>query len=268
MSLVSFSWTGRWHHIFGSSESGTYLRDCRLFLNLGPRDHQSFKMSVEWKQRLKQGLNLHLVTGGEGNDIGFNLCLPLVGWFSVRCSFLPYKWSLRVFGYADRETGVTIDSSRVSVDLGYSWTSYRNKGFSKNFWFSRVPDWLFGKSTLDRRPVEARKLSIPMPERVYQGVFTKERWVRSRKRFKWLIPDKESTFIDIDLGSDPIPVPGKGSTSYNCGEDAIFGTGHSGESYAEAVGHVVKRVLTTRDRYGSGMDWKPRKEWRKIDHAV
>ncbi len=74
-----------------------------------------------------------------------------------------------------------------------------------------------------------------------------------------------------------LPVPGKGTMSYNCGEDAIFASGVSiehhraRELYLEGARHagtwsrltratvassVAQSVLSTRVRYG-GNRWRP-----------
>lgn len=59
----------------------------------------------------------------------------------------------------------------------------------------------------------------------------------------------------VDEG-EQIPVPGKGTSEYNCGEDAVFGFTCPADSLADATFRLANSVLETRKRYG-GEGWLP-----------
>ena len=53
----------------------------------------------------------------------------------------------------------------------------------------------------------------------------------------------------------PIPHPGKGENSWDCGEDAIHSLTCQASTTHDAVGEIVKAVLRSRYRYG-GLMWR------------
>jgi hypothetical protein len=56
--------------------------------------------------------------------------------------------------------------------------------------------------------------------------------------------------------TDPVPFPGKGENSWDCGEDATHGYYGPAASIEDAVGNLVTSTLKRRRKYG-GRDWKP-----------
>jgi len=48
----------------------------------------------------------------------------------------------------------------------------------------------------------------------------------------------------------PPQFSGKGESSWDCGDDGIYGMGSRETSPAKTVGEYIKRVLENRERYG------------------
>lgn len=48
----------------------------------------------------------------------------------------------------------------------------------------------------------------------------------------------------------PVPVPGKGESDYDCGDDAIYSISTGGQSVESAVAKMVESALRDRRRYG------------------
>ena len=104
-----------------------------------------------------------------------------------------------------------------------------------------------------------------MPEGSYRGRI-KTKKVRWNRRW-WNGPWHYSAEIEVANG---IPHPGKGSTSYNCSEDATYSM-----SFCEALDESMlwinelyftnkfeKNVKEYRRKY-SGPNWKPKNGWPK-----
>ena len=92
-----------------------------------------------------------------------------------------------------------------------------------------------------------------MIEKPYPAIVTisESRWKRSR----WFT--KKTIGANVKINDEGgIPVPGKGTAEYNCGQDAIFEFGCGAENPHEAVGHVTESVLRTRKQHG-GENWRP-----------
>lgn len=118
-------------------------------------------------------------------------------------------------------------------------------------------DFLLGKidyTKTDMGPVHA---ALRMPEGDYQVTGRKYRAKWKRPRWPW--SDKQ---VSIDINFEPaVPIPGKGTASYNCGDDATFGLCRKLDY---SVGHVLNEfrleTIERRMEYG-GPRWKPRDGW-------
>jgi hypothetical protein len=167
---------------------------------------------------------------------------------------------------------------RISAHNGSIWWSFwmdPDNGRSDEPRYRRGSfawdDLVFGKQTTEREVVRGtERIAIPMPEGVYAGNSTIERFTYRRPRARTLTKTMASVTMDPreDKSFRPIPVPGKGTESYNCDEDAIYSTSISVDAnatHADAVAEVVRSVLKTRWRYG-GKNWRP-EAFRMTDAA-
>ena len=78
----------------------------------------------------------------------------------------------------------------------------------------------------------------------YKGIITKSTVIHKRPRKKiQYFPRIE---LEIEEG---VPVPGKGTESYNCGEDCTYILSIPGDDEREVVNRFVKDVLYRREKY-------------------
>lgn len=138
------------------------------------------------------------------------------------------------------------------------WTRSRPRWRQGSFY---PLDAIFGKMKNSERLLERREIAIHMPEGLYKGVCEMKEgtWQRAR----WPFP-KRIVRAHIDM-TDPIPIPGKGENSWDCGEDATHGSTFLAQSIPEAVGYLTGSILRTRERHG-GRDWRP-EERKKSDRV-
>lgn len=205
------------------------------------------------------------------DNAGFtiNLCLPRL--ISIYVSLeshllhrlMPGEWQEssmnpgeKFFMPVQRQIGVRIFDQAIWFSLWdnpMEWSSTDPKWWAFNF---RPIDLLFGR---DRIVAEKTKLeesiSIRMPEGIYEGKL--KLYSRSNKRPRWPTVNHFDGY-DIEM-DDPIPVPGKGENSWDCGQDAIYSISGPASTAARAIISLLDSVNTSRVRYGGAM-WLPEKE--------
>lgn len=134
-------------------------------------------------------------------------------------------------------------------------------------WKSGTPRWkdgnwhpldtFLGRCDYESEIVETAEVVIPMPEKGYRAKIQlcRDTWKRPRSPFKRTVMRAHSEMLD------PIPVPGKGENSWDCGEDAHFGSTRPAESIIDAVIGIYRSAMRTREKYGDrrnhGLDWRP-----------
>lgn len=146
----------------------------------------------------------------------------------------------------------------VSVHDASAWWSLWH---STTEWKSSTPRWrhgsfdfadaVLGEAVNTHRVVEERDVEIPMPEGVYEARATMKEMTVARPR--WF--PRRIVRVDLDVPKG-IPTPGKGTQSYNCGDDATFGRSAPARSITQAVGELVGDVLADRVRRGGWSLWR------------
>lgn len=113
-------------------------------------------------------------------------------------------------------------------------------------------DFLLGRHTYSSEELSTENVEVPMPERTYAGTvtLTRDTWKRPRWPFGRSIYRAN---IEVDGG---VPHPGKGENSWDCGEDATYSMTCPARTAEDAVGALVKSVLSSRRQYG-GRNWRP-----------
>lgn len=116
-------------------------------------------------------------------------------------------------------------------------------------------DRLLGRMECTTTTGDPEPIVVPMPEGNYPGKVRREDRVWRRKR--WPFSEKRRTdyWIEMDIG---VPCPGKGENSWDCEDDAIYGTG--GKSIHDAVANVTRGALRQREMY-AGKGWAPDAGW-------
>lgn len=161
---------------------------------------------------------------------------------------------------------------RVAVHDGTIWLSFwanddawcnldrkdwpwRTNGWAANFNLVKA---LLGATDYQTKDHEKQAGTVIMPEKRYPATIkiSRVRWPRPRsllgRRWQW------RGAVHIDGG---IPIPGKGTTSYNCGEDATYSISFGAQRERPHPHALCQRlaidVLKRRQRYGGGTDWMP-----------
>lgn len=172
--------------------------------------------------------------------------------------------------YGDRD----VFNIRI-FDWAIWWTFWRDPMGS---WSRKVPRWregnchpidfIFGHTKVTDKEIARKQVMIPMPERSYSATVVIEDRVWRRPR--WPLPWHHHIGAHVHMERDPIPHPGKGENSYDCGEDATYSSSFPiprerfQDAVSYAVGHVVASALDLRRRYG-GRDWRPTEDHRPKD---
>lgn len=152
-----------------------------------------------------------------------------------------------------REFSLSLREWTLRLEVwGREW-EYRNRD---PWWIRGVSvdlrDLVLGRPKYSTREVAAiRPILIPMPEGAYRGTCAIEE--ATWKRPRW--PARRLLRADVKM-EEPVPIPGKGENSWDCGEDAIHGMCCPASTVPEAIAEVVKSALSTRERHG-GRNWRP-----------
>lgn len=213
-----------------------------------------------WDWSSSFGVSLDLADGEDA----------VIGW-SVRCGlfalymnidhFTAHNWLSHLIKrpterYGNgREIGISWFMGRLSVKL---WADPMD-------WHSTDPKWwafsieprtlVLGHPRYARSTYDTKCVEIPMPEAIYPARVDFEESVWTFPRWPW--PTRR---LGCTITPDtPIPCPGKGENSWDCGEDAIHSLSCSATTTHDAVGEIVKSVMRDRHRYG-GLAWRPQGE--------
>lgn len=119
-------------------------------------------------------------------------------------------------------------------------------------------DIIFGRTRYETVQKTTERVVIPMPEGGYPATVKlyEARWRRPRWPFVWGRMQRADVTPE-----NPIPFPGKGENSWDCGEDATFSMTCQADTALEAAMKMSKSVMESRLRYGGGWQYKPEKVW-------
>lgn len=122
-----------------------------------------------------------------------------------------------------------------------------------NFNFCPV-DFLLGKTIYTSKSLTdfPKRKRVLMPEGLYpvDVTLTEDTWKRPRWPWPHVVRRAQ---IECPI---PIPTPGKGENSWDCGEDATYGLTCPASTINEALSMLKESVMQDRERYG-GKNWKP-----------
>lgn len=225
-----------------------------------------FQINPEWVLRFENAAALSVSVGGgdTDRDLSFQIGLPVAAVY-LTISSLPRSLCEAILPgkmveYNGRRFKMT-EEHEVSVrwhDNAVWWAFW----YSTMSWHSKDPAWrrgsfhpvdfLLGRTVYHKRTVDERGVQIPMPERSYPATVElhEDTWTRPR----WPFP-RRILRATIEC-PDGVPIPGKGTASYNCDEDATYSMTAPARNITEAV---VKMVASaTRDRINrGGANWRP-----------
>jgi hypothetical protein len=177
---------------------------------------------------------------------------------------VPYSWLERrkPDGTVDYESyvigaRVMLNSSDYPIVQWDIWTP-RNGGVRGLPWWRHqyidLRRKVFGPTIYERISVEEGTCVVPMPEANYPATWKRETVCWQHTSLLGHLRDsimgrRARTSVEITPGK-PVPVPGKGENSWDCGDDGIYSSSHPGPSIEQAVGKLVASALSTRARHG------------------
>lgn len=224
---------------------GSIVRNGRCWLYFG-EPYVSPRLGLEWSVPT-HFLHVGIEFDGDEDDVQFRFACGLFAiWLSI--GILRWNWLPK-----NRECKIAFHNQTLWINPWShpdEWNSadpWWRRGVSLNF-----EDLLAGKPTYEMRELSTHEVLIPMPEGSYPATVKIQE--HTSKRPRWFAKTRRSCWVDMQTG---IPHEGKGTASWNCGEDGIWGCGTDGESVEKAVGHAVACALEYRKKYGAPDDLKP-----------
>jgi hypothetical protein len=239
--------------------TGTPLRHGRAWLAVGAGG-----LHWEWTTlRARCAIHLGLVKHEERGVVA-TLAIPLLFSVHVLVHGGPFaRLAARLLPEWTWENGEDREVSLRVFDWAIWWEVWRDPMAS---WSRRVPRWrcgnfhpvdfLFGRTTTTERVLREEEVVVPLPERGYRGKVRLDEitWRRPRWPFAWR--RVLSAHVDMAQG-EQVPVPGKGESAHDCGEDATYSLSTTAATVEEAVAAMVESVLRTRRRHGGSVGWRP-----------
>ncbi len=267
-----------------------------LYTRPSDADERGAEFAVEIPRKLYLKFGAELSFGKHDHDVMLQVACGWWGFFSAN-RIIPDAWRQRfrdlIQGAAkdsvyDRSLGLMLrydpdlETVFLDVDLwrnGHCWSSddKHKLPWAGNGWGKLIDlaDLVLGKMkrlSWEHEPelVTKRAVWVCLPEGRYPAkvTVTRQRWVRSRRlalEQRW--PDLATEpvycpYLEIPGG---IPEPGKGENSWDCGDDAIFGSSLPSSlelpmPYLLAK-KVAESVMRRRHSYGGGYNYTPDEGW-------
>lgn len=182
--------------------------------------------------------------------------------------FIPRSWYPE-----EREFSIRIHGGAIWWDFWVSeeWSSWtKNRTWRKSSF--QLMDKIKGKHDYKRKDADRRQFLLPFLEGIYNVEVIK--WDRTDKWPRW--PTRRMTTWEVRAGyyegppsecnwkDKPIPVEGKGESSYDCGEDATWSISFPGPPYKKDVNtpylaalYFWHSIMKSREQRGSAK-WLPK----------
>ncbi len=221
------------------------------------KNNKSFSINYSLHKYLYLGI-CHILDPQEGS-ISTSLSLPFLSLsMEIKLFKLVNKLSklFKIPLGCQRELSINLHNGLLTIYLWCHYDDFEISSRKRRFFFN-IRDFFLGKSKYSQNIFENQNVTIPMPEGTYSAniILSEDTWKRKRSPFTLR---ENRAHIEMLPGQE-IPIPGKGEYSWDCGDDAIFGSTFSANSISEAVGKLVQHALETRVKYAGMHKW----EWNK-----
>lgn len=229
-----------------SKVKGSIIRQGRAFWHFGNDQSLCFEWHL-FSKRIAAGVDL----GGGDDAIAARLCVWLFSLYFAWNNFEVQRW----LDNLTKRKGEKYGNGR---EIGFHWTSgtlFVHLWNDPMEWSSTQPKWwtfsicprdlILGRAKHSSRVLSEGVRPLTLPEKTYDVKIqiTESAW----KRPRWPWPHKiVRTNAEVDGG---IPVPGKGTESYNCGDDAIYSQTSPGATFDSALAGLFKSVIYAREHY-------------------
>lgn len=249
MKYLSFDWQNLTDRKRMEHYEGSILQHGRAWLRLG---HCNRGVIFRWEWLFwTLRFNLGVTVGNDENDLTFSIGLPGFQFYWSIDGIWPRKWKSYGFG---RDTSIRIFDWALWINIwrdDSTWSSHAKWWRQRAFTFRPI-DFLLGGDKASHRDLEERDVQIAMLEKTYDINVKIQEWTWKRPRWPFA---KKLLRAHVEP-KEPVPVPGKGTAEWNCGQDAIYSSTFTASTIDEAVATFTARLLETRGKYG-GQNWKP-----------
>lgn len=252
-------------HKVTDDDHGRFWRNGRFHVWRYPDDSgeksATHEVGIEWSLLRKGTIGFSLGTSSSGSDkFKSSLSLGRVGavYFSAKGFWWTRLWS-RLAGKEfprDRELSIRLHDGLICWNLWTATMGYNPKAkWREKCWnWQRFIGW--SPSHVGWETLDVVRTVVPMPEGTYDATVELKRGTWKRRRlFVWL-PRVHQFRYEI-TPDKPIPVPGKGENSWDCGDDATHAMSGPGRTASVAVAELVQSIYRDRTAYGSGPLWQP-----------
>ncbi len=244
------------------------LKENRKWWHIGKWDIHIESNLLWYAQFLSFEIRLNSMDGCRGIQIC--MCIPKLFdfWFEVSHPIID-KLLPTVRTKSCEKPGEFWDMP-VEKNIGISWHAdafwwalWQTNGewkSSQPWWWEgsfHPKDFLLGRQKYFETKMKFYNQSLYMPEGRY-GVHVKA-YIGNWKRPRWPWIAKLPRY-NLEY-SPPIPIPGKGENSWDCGDDAIHSTTITAITVFHALEDEKKSVIKGRRQYG-GKNWVPDKGWK------
>lgn len=245
---MRFHWQNLNEDRFGRKGSG--FKHGRCWWHIGEAGTRHPVFHTEWcfgKNHCHIGMNF----GGEENDLSLSLAIPGIYLYFQLDGALPYKTKEKLFTMYGREIRVAIFDWGIWFDIWRKDNGWYKGGFDWHHFNFNLRDFILGNTKYSKVILEQRDVEVPMPEGSYPAKVVLEEcfW----KRPRWFA--KKILRADIEMIDKPIPIPGKGENSWDCGDDAVYSMTMPAKSITEGIGKLVTSCLDTRLKRSGSMKW-------------
>lgn len=236
---------------------GSMIRAGRAALYITDRASVRAEWSL-WSRLRILGVALDLA---QGDDTVVQIGLHF-WWAHVWLSFDYWKWQQWLSNKIRRRDQKYGNGRALGLELGSDLTLRLSLWEDPMEWRKvdpawwklsiNLPDFFLGQPAYSERNLRTERISVPMPEGIYNGTarFFESTWKRSR----WPWPTR---MVRADIKMDvPVGVPGKGENSWDLDDDAVFSMTTQATNATEAAAAIFNSVMRTRSKYGS-KDWLP-----------
>lgn len=202
------------------------------------------------------GLSFNLGHSGDEDLLSFHFgCGLLAIWLILNPRHLHARLLklFKVEDYEDRQLSVSFHDSAMYWNIWTPSMEWNKQKHGRRQGAFHPVDFLFGRTKYSEVPIREERVEIPMPERSYPATvkLCEAQWRRKRWPLVWTRVRRAEITPDT-----PIPFPGKGENSWDCGEDATHSMTCQAYSSSEAIGKMVASVMRSRMKYG-GENWRP-----------
>ena len=217
-------------------------------------------LRCEWVFRAENSAALEVDLGtGEADLVGLYVGFFLFKIFLTLENFKLHNRIEHVIKRGDqkygsgRVIGVKWHDEFVWIDL---WNDPMESRTKDPWWWHMTlnpADFIFGRAKYESQTLKTERVVVPMPEGPYPATVNvnEDTW----KRPRWF---RVLRVVRCEVRPDtPIPFPGKGENSWDCGEDATHSMYCNAETPLEAAGKMMMSVMDSRIRHGSGWNWRP-----------